>query len=207
MKKKLMLNNKGFTLVELIVTIAIIAIVGGIITALVINAQGSYNQGMAETDLQYEAQLLANQLQDLIIDTTKGISYEYAGTAPGGSNAGGLLYDESGIVEGTTVSGKNLYVYGNDTYYLVEWDTADSRIYYTEYDVTTQAPSSDRELMAEYVSNFVVDLSDVDTKGTVKFELSFKKEASGREYSTSHKIKLRNKVMANVGFDQMYSSP
>lgn len=207
MKKKLILNNKGFTLVEMIVTIAIIAIVGGIITSLVINAQGNYNQGMAETDLQYEAQLLANQLQDLIIDATKGISYEYSGVAPGGNNASGLLYDESEIADGTTVSGKYLSIYGNTTSYLVEWNAAESKVYYTEYDVATLTPSSDRELMAEYVSGFSVDLSDVDTKGTVKFNLSFKKEASGREYSTSHKIKLRNKVMANVGYDQMYGSP
>ena len=70
------LRNKGFTLVEIIIAIAILTIVGGVIGSFVLISQKQYNYGASETDIQYEAQLLVNQLQELLIDASKEVSME-----------------------------------------------------------------------------------------------------------------------------------
>ena len=127
-------TNKGLTLVELIVTIALMVIVGGAITSFVVVAQRNYNYGVADADLQYEAQLLSNRMQDLMIDTAKGISYEYTGELASGDPSEGLILDDSLI--GSDVSAiitKQLYVYDSDKYYKLEWNMDTHEILYSEY--------------------------------------------------------------------------
>lgn len=69
--KRLMKSHKGFTLVELICTIAIFSIViTGVGTAMVVSAR-SYQRGNAELDLQQQAQITSNLLTNLIIDSDR----------------------------------------------------------------------------------------------------------------------------------------
>ncbi len=61
-------DHKGFSLVELICTVAIFSIViTGVGSAMVISAR-SYSNGNVELDLQQQAQITANLLTNLIID-------------------------------------------------------------------------------------------------------------------------------------------
>lgn len=206
-KKKQRLNNKGFSLVELIIVIAIVAVVGGMIASFVITSQNNYNQGIAETDLQYEAQLLGNQLQELLIDAKKGVAYKYVSAPAEGAEVETFLFDDAEIDEADAVTAKELYIYTTDTYCLVKWDGVDKKVYYTEYSTAEGNPViAGPELLAEFVSDFSVDISDVASNGTVRYQLGFTKEVSGREYTTSHKIKMRNSVVANVGYEQMYGT-
>lgn len=67
-------NHKGFTLVELICTIAIFSIViTGVGSAMVISAR-SYRNGNVELDLQQQAQITSNLLTNLIIDADRVVS-------------------------------------------------------------------------------------------------------------------------------------
>lgn len=67
-------NHKGFTLVELICTVAIFSIVvTGVGSAMVISAR-SYRNGNVELDLQQQAQITSNLLTNLIIDADKVVS-------------------------------------------------------------------------------------------------------------------------------------
>lgn len=69
--KRLMKSHKGFTLVELICTIAIFSIViTGVGTAMVVSAR-SYQRGNVELDLQQQAQITSNLLTNLIIDSDR----------------------------------------------------------------------------------------------------------------------------------------
>lgn len=69
--KRLRKNQRGFTLVELICTIAIFSIViTGVGSAMVISAR-SYRNGNVELDLQQQAQITSNLLTNLIIDADR----------------------------------------------------------------------------------------------------------------------------------------
>lgn len=204
---KLRKSNSGFTLVELIVTIVLMVIVGGAITSFVVVAQRNYNYGVADTDLQYEAQLLSNRMQDLVIDTAKGISYEYSGKLASGEASEGLILDDSLIDSDVdVVETKNLYVYDSDKYYRLEWRTDTHEIWYSEYKPdNTKTLTAGPELLAEYVTAFSVDLRELASKRTVKYTITFTKEGSGKEYTTTHKIKLRNEALVNTAIDAIYT--
>lgn len=67
--KSLCRNHKGFTMVELICSVAIFSIImTGVGSALVISAR-SYQRGNVELDLQQQAQIASNLLTNLIIDS------------------------------------------------------------------------------------------------------------------------------------------
>ena len=69
------IGQKGFTLVEIIVSLAIMTIVAGSVGAFIVAGNNSYLRGNKELTLQEEAQLTANQMIDLIIDVEKDILF------------------------------------------------------------------------------------------------------------------------------------
>lgn len=61
-------SNKGYSLVELLITMAIFSIIMLAIILMMRASLVSYKDGLFETTLQEEAQLAANQVSDLLID-------------------------------------------------------------------------------------------------------------------------------------------
>lgn len=71
LRRRLGKNHKGYSLVELICTIAIFSIIiTGVGTAMVVSAR-SYKNGSVELDLQQQAQITSNLLTNLIIDSDR----------------------------------------------------------------------------------------------------------------------------------------
>ena len=68
-------DEKGFTLVELIIAVAILAIVMITVCGFIIVASRSYTSANMDIMLQQEAQLALNRISDVIIDTTDSINY------------------------------------------------------------------------------------------------------------------------------------
>lgn len=199
------LKNRGFTLVEVVIAIAMLTVVGGAITSFIVASQKQYNMGSAESDLQYEAQLVVNQFQELVIDAAKGVSYAYNGTLNEGS-VSGLIIDDSAVDAATIVNTKEFHVYDVDKYYKLSWDTTSKKLFFFEYEKDEPDPASvTGHLLAEYVTGFSVDLRDVGKNRTVKYMITLKKEGTGREYTTTHKIKLRNEVLVNKSKDEIYA--
>lgn len=196
--KRFRVFNKGITLVELIVTIAVMTIVGGAITSFIVVAQRSYNSGSAETDLQYEAQMVVNQLQDLVIDTARGISYQYNDEAMSKSV---YILDEADIPAEAVTSTRSLYIYDREVYYKLNWDPDTEEVRFFKYDKDGNLmPDIEAagELLAEYVTSFSVDLRELAQNRTVTYVLTLSKDSVGKSYTTSHKIKLRNEILVNV---------
>ncbi len=206
MKTFLRGKNKGFTIVELIVTIAIMTIVGGAITSFLIVSQRQYNNGVAETDVQYDAQLVSNQIHDLLIDAQRGVSYGYVGKLAEGAEESeetpkGLVITDSDI-NITDLDSKELYIYNNEKYYRIRWSAEEKRIYFSEAEKRTAISSE--ALLAESVTAFTVDLSELASKKMVRYSITFYKESSGREYTTNHSVKLRNDILINSTEDEIY---
>ena len=202
--------NRGFTLVELIVTIALLTIVGGAITGFIVVSQNSYNKGAQETDLQTEAQRIVNQFQDLLIDATNGLSYCYETTDEDGNKT--TQYISSDFDGSFSKETKSFYVYDAELFYRITWDAASKKLYYHEYKVGETATNnvaafSDSDaneyLFGEFVSSFYVDISEVQSKDLVKFQLTLTKD-SGATYTTAHEIKLRNKIIAYTQNTNIY---
>lgn len=194
-------KNKGFTIVELIVTIAIMTIVGGAIASFLIVSQRQYNNGVAETSVQYDAQLVANQIHDLLIDAQKGVSYGYVSELADGSTESGLIIDNSSIGDYDSLE---LYVYNTDKYYRIRWDKDEKKVYYAEALPSTLIDEDTEALLAEFVTDFSVDLSELLEKKTIRYSITLAKEVSGRTYTTSHSVKLRNDILMNASSDEIY---
>ena len=62
-------DKRGFTLVELIISMAILAIVGGAITLMMQSGSRSYSNTKAELDLQMESQTLMAQMSTMIMES------------------------------------------------------------------------------------------------------------------------------------------
>ena len=73
MKKK----NKGFTLIELIVTVAIIAIFSGVVLSVIGTGANSYIKTSNTAKSQMEAQDVMDQMENMIIDVNRSVYYAY----------------------------------------------------------------------------------------------------------------------------------
>lgn len=169
------LQNKGFSLVELIITIAILSVVGGSVTAFVLVAQRNYERGTTETELQYEAQVVVNHLNDIVMDCGKGI----------------------------TLEAESLFVYDTDIIYEISWEKEEEKLYMSTYDINEVLIEED-VLLADYVTDFDVDLSEMVDNRTVSFSLELSKGKGMRRVQTEHRIKLRNDVLVNAQTTEVY---
>ena len=198
------IGKKGFTLVEIIVSLAIMTIVAGAVGAFVIAGNNSYMRGNKELTLQEEAQLTANQMIDLIIDVEKGISFSNLTDQKAVDMDGNVAKDVNGL-DVTNASVSELRLINNDNSYMIRWqggagaDYADANQVYL-YEVTNSKDAEGKlvvgdfdvakpALMAEHVSSFSVDLSELD-KRKVVLNMTFTYQ--DKSYEISETIKLRN---------------
>ena len=68
-------NNKGFTLVELVIALAVMVILMSEVSMLMYNSTKLYQNASRETDLQGEAQRVSTILEELLVDVDKEVSF------------------------------------------------------------------------------------------------------------------------------------
>lgn len=175
-------NNSGFSLVELIASLAVLAVASTAIMAFMSVALKNYTRGNEEATVQYEAQIATNQITNMLIEAKKGVSYAV------GSETAYTLSDG-----GTTSDEKYLFIYNTDGYIRLRWNGAadEKKIYYTEYDSTGVAAAPGEVLLAEYVENMSVDLTNLANNHKVRIILDFKND---KEYNVSQYVTLRNAI-------------
>ena len=69
-------NNRGLSLVELIVAVAILAVVGVGIMGFVAFSSRNYTQANKNVKLQYEQQMTVNRIRDIVLETSRAIAYD-----------------------------------------------------------------------------------------------------------------------------------
>lgn len=191
------MGNKGFTLVEIIVCLAIMTIVAGSVGAFIVAGNNSYLRGNKELTLQEEAQLTANQMIDLIIDVEKDIKFTKITATTAVDLDGNSAKDDAGNEVQAQVG--ELLLVNNDNAYMIRWQGSSNagteyenanQVYLyeaaTEADLATASPA----LMAEHVSSFQVDLSEARSKRKVILKMMFAYQ--DKTYQISETIKLRN---------------
>ena len=197
MRKKLRIQkqNSGFSLVELIIAIAILVIVTGAVCSFIIITSRNYANGNNDISVQQEAQLALNQMSDVIIDATESINY--VGYDESDQPVKALKDSEFAF----TPEKKALIVYNTEPdHYMFYWQKSDESLYFSVADADGNFPmpgenSTDCVLLAENVTDFQVDLSQVEERRVVKLTLNF--QTGTRKFKMANNITVRNKVVIN----------
>lgn len=176
-------NQKGLSLVELIVTIAIVAIVSVGIASFLITSYNQYHSQNSNINLQYEAQLAMNQLEDMILNASNGVSFDEASKTL-------TIYNQT---EKTQADGTVVY---ENVISVVAWDSSTNQLKLSRYLYDPAGGSrtviSEDQLMADYVSAFSVKLDELETRHLVDVTLGFALDA--KQYTATKEITIRNNI-------------
>ena len=232
-KSKLGKDNKGFSLVELLVAITISAIVAGGIGYLLTTSLRMYNKDTVDVTLQQELQITLNQIVDYAMES-ETIVADFDGNPP--------EYLALGTFDKTKLNAQIIWQDGNKLY--LKKTTVDDfcksanpeNKHYREIDkskieslILSKDASSDANLLAQYVTAFkvtgiggIVEVKDESGNVTghayenplsIILELEFKKSVAtaDRNKKVEDTVSLRNKVTNDIyvnipgQLDQTYS--
>lgn len=196
-RKRQKLNNRGLTLIEMVIAIAIIGIFSTVVMTFITSGANFYRKTSITTKLQSDMQTTLERIENAIMDTNKSIAYTY-------SNGGSAIENdinqpvtaEKEVVCTSTdlsVSAKE----GDCLLTIFQWSPSEQILYYNEgfiKDGKKSVSTASRAVLAENVSGFQVDISKAKSEGIVLFRLSLKN--GDKEISQLYTVTLRNKVSA-----------
>ena len=211
MKNKLKkLNNKAFTLVEILLAISLLAIAIISIGAIIINTQNGTAQMLNDANLQQQLNEIKNTIQDDILSTNADIKYLT-------KLSGGSFLITNKEDENTNYYEKLLVLYDlnqqnyelTKTYYLYNSETklittaktveivpVESRVNsckdYIASDIISNLNSinADWNIVASYIETFSFDFSSYDISRLISYNLTIKRDSTS--YSTDKTIFIRN---------------
>lgn len=179
------MKNKGFTIIELITAIGILAVLSVSVIMFMSSSSRTYSELSMESQLQSEAQLVANMITELAIDSF---------------DAHDETVDNFGYV---SEKGKILIldstVDGDKKQYIIGLKAQDNELYLAErtYDAgsDTWGPATEA-LLGNYITEFKVDTSRVEEENMLMFTLSYDK--GGRLYDGNYQVLMRNRAYADT---------
>jgi prepilin-type N-terminal cleavage/methylation domain-containing protein len=180
--EKLGNDNRGLSLVELLVSVAILSVVLVMTFGFVIVSTNQYHKGNRDANLSNETQLLVARLEDLLL------------------NAGYVTVDASGS---TTSDELSVYEYVSDTEYRfthIYPDSTSQKLYYQvslykqQADGTWEWSDDPAEVVSDYVDGFTVDLGNLTVNRSVSVTLDML--LRDKSYTTTNTFIFRNKVVS-----------
>lgn len=209
-------KNQGFSILELLVAVAILAIVSVMVFGFMNSGMISYTKNNNSMNLQQEAQLAMDQIQEVLIDATSGVNY-YINNSYEAEN------DDCILPSGEAVSSKTICVYNREenggteyrTCSEISWEESSRELYYTVYEMEEKIlPNGtktlekklpaveDKSLLAEHVTDFAADLTKARTEHKVELKLGF--QVKNQTFHTKKTVTLRNQVAVNAGMDETF---
>ena len=189
-------KDAGFTLVELLVSVSILAVLGLAVAGFVTVCVNQYRMTSSDADVQMEAQVTESQLQNLILAASRGI-WKESDEAKGRYDVAFYSYDETKeMAEKAVIT------------YLGE----EEKLVYSRYTLDREelgggqwnvAEDCDEVLFGQYVTSFSVSFLDADGAEIKESEageqikevrVSLKWEQNGRPLQTELVIAPRNLV-------------
>lgn len=189
-------DNRGLTLIELVITVAIIAIFSGVVMTFIMTGSNTYRSTSSNAKVQMETQELVDRMEDLIIDTNRSLYYAN-GT---GENTGSEIKNDikqSG--DGNSDGNKTFIVCneyknndGNTSQYIcdvIDWDKEDATVYYSQREYTATSSSDDSGKNDTETAALSEDEEDVSA-------FSLDEEDSGEQNVRNVRTKVNRSVLA-----------
>lgn len=193
---KMQTDNRGLTLIELIITVAIIAIFSGVVLTFITTGSNTYRSTSSSAKVQMETQELIDRMEDMIIDTNRSLYYAN-GT---GENIGSAIKNDikqsgAGNSDGNktfTVCNEYKNNDGNTSQYIcdvIDWDKEDATVYYSQREYTATSSSDDSGKNETETAAFSEDEGDVSA-------FSPDEEDSGEPNVRNARTKVNRSVLA-----------
>ena len=193
---KMQTDNRGLTLIELIITVAIIAIFSGVVLTFITTGSNTYRSTSSSAKVQMETQELVDRMEDMIIDTNRSLYYAN-GT---GENTGSEIKNDikqSG--DGNSDGNKTFIVCneyknndGNTSQYIcdvIDWDKEDATVYYSQREYTASSSSDGAGKDDTETAAFSADEGDAAV-------FSLDEEEDGEQNVRNARTKVKRSVLA-----------
>lgn len=140
-------NSAGFTLIEMIVTVAIIAIFSGVVVTLITTGSSLFRGVSGNTKSQVKAQETLDEIEDLIIDANRSIYYAYGSGTDMGTQITSDI-DDSNAASKTFIA-CNEYENGDGTsryvFDVLDWVGSEGKLYYSQREYTKASSNTEQE--------------------------------------------------------------
>lgn len=193
-------DNRGLTLIELIITVAIAMIFSGVILTFVAGAAKSYRRTSGGAQSQMEMQDALDQLENLAMNTNLSMFYAKGEKTTTTVNANDKIENDSDIASPLNQT-KTLFMgskeeTGESVYSVVIWNTDNGKLTFFKAGIkkgTGTGSLGTAEVIAENVTQFAADIHDVAEAHTVRFKLVT--EVNGRKVEKTETVTLRNDIV------------
>lgn len=203
-------DNRGLTLIELIVTVAIGMIFSGVVLTFVAGAAKSYRRTSGGAQSQIEMQDALDQLENLVMNANLSMYYVKGEKTTTTVTAGDKVDNDSDMNSPLNQT-KTLFIgskeesadigTSNSVYSVVVWNADTGDLTFSRQKLSStggtaggETDSSDTaELLAQNVTQFAADIHYVADTHTVRFKLVTK--VNGREIEKTETVTLRNDVV------------
>lgn len=189
-------KNGGFTLVEMIVAVAITAVFSAVVLTAVAAGSRLYRSISGSTRVQMDTQELTDSVEKLIVNAGESIYYAYGS----GKSPGAPISDD---IDGSTDGDRTLLLCsiqknkggaGIRVVDVLDWRESEQKLYYSRQEITAAGTSmlTEPSVYGEGIMEFHVDVSRTDSDGIIRFQLIT--ENLGKKLRTLHTVDLRNPV-------------
>ena len=189
-------KNGGFTLVEMIVAVAITAVFSAVVLTAVAAGSRLYRSISDSTRVQMDTQELTDSVEKLIVNAGESIYYAYGS----GKSPGAPISDD---IDGSTDGDRTLLLCsiqknkggaGIRVVDVLDWRESEQKLYYSRQEITAAGTSmlTEPSVYGEGIREFHVDVSRADSDGIIRFQLIT--ENLGKKLRTLHTVDLRNPI-------------
>lgn len=167
-------DNRGVTLMEMVVSVAIIGIFGAVVAGFVTSGANFYRKSADTVQVQSDMQNTMDMVENQIMNASEGIGYT-----------------DNGDTRVLTTNRRTFVATGSMTPYtdVITWKAAEEKLYYARTS-TDSSLSAAESVLAEYVTDFSVDMSQAKSEGVVRFSITINKR--GKEETQACTVTLRN---------------